>query len=138
MLPVLAITMLLLGMTTAALENSGLSSTAVTILVILFAIPAGEGATSIFNTVVLLLTKPTRLVGYEYRDGIPDEGRTLVAMPTLITSRDDVEEAVRNLEVHYLSNVSPNLYFALVTDWSDSQAERSQEDDEILAFARNE
>jgi cyclic beta-1,2-glucan synthetase len=138
MLPVLALTMMLLGMTTAALQSAGLSTTAIVILVALLSIPAGEGALSFFNTIALLLLKPTRLAGYEYRDGIPDEARTLVVVPTLISSRDDVEETVRNIEVHYLSNVSPNIYFAILSDWPDANHERSRADDELLDFARQE
>ena len=37
----------------------------------LFAVPAGEGALSFFNTVVLQLLKPTRLIGYEFKSGVP-------------------------------------------------------------------
>jgi cyclic beta-1,2-glucan synthetase len=73
MLPVLALTMLLLGMTTAALQSAGVATTSIVILIALFAVPAGEGALSFFNTVVLQLLKPTRRVGYEYKDGLPVE-----------------------------------------------------------------
>lgn len=138
MLPVLALTMLLLGMTTAALQSAGLPTAAIVVLMVLFAVPAGEGALSFFNTVALLLLKPTRLVGYEYKDGVPSEARTLVVIPTLITSRDDVEETVRNLEVHYLSNMNGDLHFAILSDWADSQVEQSQGDLDLLNFAKAE
>ena len=78
-------------------------------MLVLFAVPASEGALGLFNTVVLLLLKPTRLVGYEFKDGVPAEARTLVVVPSLIGSRDDVEESVRNLEVHYLANMSGDI-----------------------------
>ena len=138
LLPVLALTMLLLGMTTAALVGSGVSTAAIVILITLFAVPAGEGALSFFNTVVLQLLKPTRLIGYEFKSGVPTSARTLVVMPTLITSRDDVEETVRNIEVHYLSNIHGDLHFAILSDWRDSQIEQSEADLDLLNFARSE
>ena len=135
-LPVMAITMLLLGMTAAALSAAGLSTAAIVVLLALFALPAGEGAMSIFNTVVLLFLKPTRLVGYEYRDGVPEEARTLVVVPTMLGSRDDVDEAIRTIEVHHLSNAQGDLYFALLSDWPDAQVELRAIDTEILDYAR--
>ena len=104
----------------------------------LFAVPASEGALGFFNTVVLLFLKPTRLVGYEFKEGVPAEARTLVVVPTLIGSRDDVEETVRKLEVHHLANAMGEVHFALLSDWPDSNVEQSTADDEILAFARAE
>ncbi|MCO5062912.1 MAG: protein ndvB [Rhizobiaceae bacterium] len=137
-LPVMAITMLLLGMTTAALLAAGLPTATIVVLLLLFALPAGEGAMSIFNTVVLLFLKPTRLIGYEYKGGVPDDARTLVVVPTLIGSRDDVDEAIRTIEVHHLSNMHGDLFFALLSDWPDSQVEIRPIDKEILEYAQGE
>ena len=96
MLPVFALTVLLLSTTGAALAGLGLSTAAIALMLVLFAVPASEGALGFFNTVVLLFLKPTRLIGYEFKDGVPAEARTLVVVPSLIGSRDDVEETVRN------------------------------------------
>ena len=107
-------------------------------MLVLFAVPASEGALGFFNTVVLLFLKPTRLVGYEFKDGVPASARTLVVVPSLIGSRDDVEETVRKLEVHHLANMTGEVHFALLSDWPDSAVEQSTGDEEILAFARTE
>lgn len=137
-LPVFLLTMLLLLMTGAALTNLGLSTGAIVLMLVLFAVPASEGALAFFNTVVLQFLKPTRLVGYEFEQGVPEEARTLVVMPSLIGSRDDVEENIRNLEVHYLANMSGELHFALLSDWPDSKEEVATGDREILDHARAE
>ncbi|WP_315920591.1 GH36-type glycosyl hydrolase domain-containing protein [Mesorhizobium sp. SP-1A] len=136
--PVFALTILLLWATGSALVVLGLSPAAIALMLVLFSVPASEGALAFFNTVVLLFLKPTRLIGYEYKDGIPAEARTLVVVPSLIGSRDDVEENIRNIEVHYLANMSDELYFALLSDWPDSQQELSATDTEILDFARTQ
>ena len=137
-LPVFLLTVLLLWLTGNALEALGLRASAIAVMLVLFAVPASEGALAFFNTVVLLFLKPTRLVGYEFKDGLPASGRTLVVVPSLIGSRDDVEENVRNIEVHHLANASDELYFALLSDWPDSKVEIDTTDIEILQFAREQ
>jgi cyclic beta-1,2-glucan synthetase len=135
--PVLVMTLLLLTMAGSALLTAGIPAWAVTTLLILFAVPASEGALAFFNTIVLQFMKPTSLVGYEYKEGVPSDARTLVVVPSLISSRDDVEESMRNLEVHYLANMKGDLHFALLSDWPDSDEEQSQADLELLAYARD-
>lgn len=108
------------------------------IMLILFALPASEGATGLFNTLVTFFVTPSRLVGYEFKDGIPEDARTLVVVPCLISKRDHVDELVRNLEVHYLANPRGEIYFALVSDWADSQAEESPADLDVLDYAKRE
>ena len=44
----------------------------------------------------------------------------MVAVPTLLTGVDDVEEQVDQLEVHYLANPDGDVRFALVSDWADA------------------
>ncbi|TDK34387.1 protein ndvB [Rhizobium deserti] len=105
---------------------------------LMFALPASEGATGLFNTLVTYLVKPARLVGYEFKEGIPQDAKTLVAVPCLITNRDTVDELVRNLEVHYLANPRGEIFFALLSDWRDSKVEESDADIEILDYAKRE
>ncbi len=137
--PVFLLTVLLMWMAGSALAALGiLSPSAIALMLVLFAVPASEGALAFFNTMVLLFLKPSRLVGYEYKDGLPAEARTLVVVPSLIGSRDDVEENIRNIEVHHLANMSEELYFALLSDWPDSKAEIGAADTEILQFAREQ
>ncbi|MBL8575780.1 MAG: protein ndvB [Mesorhizobium sp.] len=137
-IPVFLLTALLMTMTGVALSAIGLPDWAVALLLVLFAVPASEGALGFFNTVVLQFLKPTRLVGYEFKEGVPAEARTLVVVPTLIGSRDDVEDAVRKLEVHHLANATGEVHFALLSDWPDSKVEQDTADEEILAFAQAE
>jgi len=136
--PVFALTVLLLALTGNALVALGLPVPAIVLMLVLFAVPASEGALGFFTTVVLLFLKPTRLVGYEFKDGVPQSARTLVVVPSLIGSRDDVEENIRNIEVHHLANMSDELYFALLSDWPDSKDELDATDTEILEFARSQ
>jgi len=108
------------------------------IMLVLFALPASEGATGLFNTLVTFFVTPSRLVGYEFKDGIPEDARTLLVVPCLISKRDHVDELVRNLEVHYLANPRGEIYFALLSDWADSQSEETPADLDVLEYAKRE
>ena len=137
-LPVAALTVLFTVALGYALSVAGIEEGVTALLLVLFVAPALEAAVGLYNTLVSALVKPTRLIGYEYRDGVPAEARTFVVVPTLIGNRDDVEEAVRNLEVHYLANMTGELHFAILSDWPDSDTEESRADRDLLAHARKE
>ncbi|MDW6024148.1 glucoamylase family protein [Mesorhizobium sp. BAC0120] len=136
--PVLILAALLLAFTGKALDNIGLSDGWITLILILSALPAFEAGMSMFSKIVLLALKPSQLIGYEYKEGVPASARTLVVVPALIGSRDDVDESLRNLEVHFLANMGGDIYFALLSDWPDSPVEQSAHDLEVLEYARAE
>jgi len=66
------------------------------------------------------LLPPRRLPKLDYSEGVPDDARTLVVIPTLLTRSEDVRGMLRQLELHYLSNPDPMLGFALLTDDPDA------------------
>lgn len=134
--PVLFLTMLLLVAAGFALSGVGLGAPIVLLMLLLFAIPASEGAVGLYNTLTLLALKPSRMVGYEYKEGVPEDAQTLVVVPALINSRDDVDESVHNLEVHYLANMKGAISFALLSDWVDADVEVRPGDNELLDYAR--
>ncbi|MCZ8177867.1 MAG: protein ndvB [Rhizobium sp.] len=136
--PVIALTIAALAVIGHFLNQAGLPTSLVLALLILVSLPVSEGATGLFNTLVTFFVKPFRLTGYEFKEGIPEEARTLVVVPCMITKRDDVDELVRNLEVHYLTNPHGEIYFALLSDWKDSQTEESAADLEVLDYAKRE
>ncbi len=107
-----------------------------TVLLIALAVaallPLVETALSLVNFAVTRMLEASVIPGLALRDGVPAHYRTLVAVPTLLTSRDDIAEMIDRLEVHYLSNSAGELYFALVTDWTDSATETRGGDDELL------
>jgi cyclic beta-1,2-glucan synthetase len=133
--PVILLTVLAMVLTGYFLVQAAIPLLVVFFLLLMFALPASEGATGLFNTVVTYFVKPARLVGYEFKEGIPEEAKTLVVVPCLITDRDTVDELVRNLEVHYLANPHGEIYFSLLSDWRDAKTEQTEADLEILDYA---
>lgn len=77
----------------------------------------------------------TILPGLELRVGVPSDLRTMIVVPTLLTTRAALEEQIERLEVHYLASSDGDLYFALLSDWTDSATESAPDDDDLLNAA---
>ena len=83
-------------------------------MVLLFAaalIPSSQLAIELINRCVTTLAKPALLPRLDFSDGIPDDYRTLVCVPTLLISRKNVEDLLAGLEVRYLANRGPKFVF---------------------------
>ncbi|MDP1962428.1 MAG: glucoamylase family protein, partial [Reyranella sp.] len=98
-------------------------------------LPAIDAALMLVNRVITGGFGATLLPGLALRDGVPPELRTLVAIPTLLTSRTGVDELIERLEVHYLSNPAGTVHFALLSDWADAPTESVPGDGDLLAAA---
>ncbi len=99
--------------------------------------PASDLAVALLNRLVTMVVTPTLLPRLEWPGGVPTEFRTMVAVPTLLTSCADVEAQVERLEVHYLANADGDVRFALVSDWADAATEHVPGDEAIVAAARD-
>ena len=88
------------------------------------------------NWLATLLATPHLLPRMDFSGGIPPESRTLVVIPTMLTSAQNVEDLVEALEVRFLANRDENLHFALLTDFRDAREETIPEDEPLLRLAR--
>lgn len=95
---------------------------------ILLLLPVSQGAVELMNHTIAALLKPQALPKLDFSDGVPDNCKTLVAIPTLLMSERQVRELVEELEVRGLANRDPNIHLALLTDLPDS-VEKPQEGD---------
>jgi cyclic beta-1,2-glucan synthetase len=87
---------------------------------LLLLLPALHVALAILNPIVTFTMPPRQLPQYDFKDGVPDEYRTFVVVPTLLLSPRNLESLLENLEIHYLANRDRNILFALLTDFPDS------------------
>ncbi len=117
------------------LAGGGTSRSGLLILAILALAPASDLAVALVNRVVADGFGPLRLPRLELSDGVPSALRTLVVVPTLLSSEAGVEEQVGHLEIHYLGNPEGDLRFALLSDWLDAPSENVPGDDELLSTA---
>ena len=93
-------------------------------------------AIGLINWLVTLTVAPCILPRLDYSEGIPEQARTLVVVPTLIANAADVEELVEGLEVRFLANRDPHLHFALLSDFMDADSEVLPEDAALLQLAQ--
>jgi cyclic beta-1,2-glucan synthetase len=107
-----------------------------TLLGLLALVPASDLAIQLVNAWLMERYGPRVLPRLELRGGVPRELRTLVAVPTLLSSQEEVDEQIARLEVHYLANTEDEMRFALLSDWTDAAAENVSGDEELLAAAR--
>ncbi len=96
---------------------------------------ASQLALTLTNWLTTLLVTPGRLPRMDFSKGIPAEARTLVVVPTMLTSVPGIERLVEALEVRFLANRDPSLHFALLTDFRDASAATQPEDEPLLQKA---
>ncbi len=104
-------------------------------LAFLAIIPASELALMLVNFGATKLIGVHLLPGLELKSGVPAHLRAVVAVPTLLTSHEALEEQLDRLEVHFLANAAGELYFALLTDWTDCDSEHAATDEPLLGAA---
>ena len=95
-------------------------------------IPSSEIAISLANWGVTKLQKPTVFVRLELKNGIPDDLRTIVVIPAIISNEKRVAELLETMENHYISNREKNLYFALIGAFKDFGEAKADDDGKIL------
>jgi cyclic beta-1,2-glucan synthetase len=129
----LTVVALLLGL--IPLLSGNVSIPLAAVLLFLAILPASDFGLAVVNYVITRLMDAAVIPGFALRDGVPVSLRTLVVVPVLLTSRDEVEELIDRLEVHFLSNADGELYFGLVSDWADAETETVIQDAELLNVA---
>ncbi|MGV8954450.1 MAG: hypothetical protein ACOH2M_25355, partial [Cypionkella sp.] len=90
------------------------------------------------NWMATLLAIPRALPRLDFSEGIPDDARTLVVVPTMLGSLASVQGLIDALEVRYLANRDDHLHFALLTDFLDADQAELPSDVAILDAAQRE
>ncbi|MEP7031517.1 MAG: glycosyl transferase, partial [Pseudolabrys sp.] len=135
-LGIVAITaMLLLATALRVIDAAGASGWVFLPLTLLGLFIATEAAVSLVNRSITDELGPAVLPGLELRDGISSKFRTMVVVPTLLTSSAAIDELVERLEVHHLASPDGDIRFALLSDWTDSATEIAPSDEALLGEA---
>jgi len=98
-------------------------------------IPASELAVAFTHRVVHRFARPMLLPRLDLRGGVPESARTMVIVPTILSSTENARTLLEHLEVHALGNTDPRIHFALLTDFPDADAEHVPGEEELLATA---
>ena len=94
-------------------------------------------ALALVNWAATRLATPRLLPRMDLSHGIPTESRTLVVVPTMLTSATGIDNLIEALEVRFLANRDDNLHFGLLTDFLDAGSETLATDEPLLTLARD-
>ena len=115
------------------LTNTYTSLELILFSMLMLLLPCSQSAIQLVNYLVTSLLEPQILPKLDFSEGVPDNCRTLVAIPSMLFSDEQVRRLVEDLEVRFLGNHDPNIHFALLTDLPDSP-EPSSEDDPLIEY----
>ena len=105
---------------------------------IIFIIPSSELVFQIIQYILSKIVKPKLIPKLDFSNGIDKENTTMVVIPTIVKSKEKVQELMRKLEVYYLANKSKNIYFTLLGDCSQSDKRNEEYDKEVIAEGKEQ
>ncbi|CAH0177652.1 N,N'-diacetylchitobiose phosphorylase [Pseudomonas sp. Bi130] len=129
------LTTLLLALMAWALAVPSVAVGWILLFLLSMCVPVTEVATALVNRIVTWSFGAITLPGLELSAGVPQALRTLIAVPTLLTSEADLLEQIERLEVHHLAGIGGDLAFALLADGVDAQQEELDSDAHLLTVA---
>jgi cyclic beta-1,2-glucan synthetase len=130
------LTVVLLGLAVAFLQSEHASVWLEATAAVLLLLPASELAVALVQRLAARWAPPRRLPRLEFSAGVPDDARTIVVVPTLLTSVSGVRDLLDHIEVLALGNLDPRIHFAILSDFVDAPAQDMPEDEPILEAAR--
>ncbi len=129
------ITAVLLGIVLSFTIRVNASQAQILTVLLLGILPASAIAVQLVNWLVGLIVPPSILPKLELKGGIPPEYRTMVVIPALLGTENDVTFLTRQIENHFVANHDPNVLFALLTDYADAPEKIMPQDAQVLAQA---
>jgi hypothetical protein len=123
------------GLITQSLEY-GFSKVLLCLAIPLFILGSGQLAITLMNWLASIIVTPHALPRMDFSKGVPEELRTLVVIPTMLTDTQSIDTLLRDLEVRFMANSDDNIHFALLTDFRDAPMETLPEDATLLQELR--
>ena len=107
------------------------------VITLLTLLCASQLAISVVNFFATLLVKPNLLPRMDYSRQIPANAASMVVIPAMLTTVGEIDDLIESLEVRFLANRNDNLYFGLLTDFTDAAEETLPVDQLLLDTAKN-
>ena len=104
-------------------------------IMLLILIPCSDLALNLTNLVLTHAIVPQNLPKMDLSLGIPEKSRTMVVIPCMLSSTAVIHALLERIEVHYVGNYDSQLFFALLTDFTDNSHESSAQDGALLQKA---
>ncbi|MDD2464851.1 MAG: glucoamylase family protein [Desulfobulbus sp.] len=133
---ILLLTAIFAWVLTTRVHHAGMHGWMFGLFLLLSVLAGSHLAVALANWLVTLLATPRPLPRMDFSLGIPQEMRTLVVVPTMLTSEDSISTLIEALEVRFLANQDQHLHYGLLTDFRDALEETLPEDEPLLQLAR--
>lgn len=102
------------------------------VIILLAVLPLLTGISiEITNFIFTKRIMAKKIPSLNYQEEIPEDARTFVVMPVIVSSKEQGLEYMGRLQKHYLANRQMNLYFALLVDLEDSPEQFMPKDEMI-------
>ncbi|MEQ1756980.1 MAG: glucoamylase family protein [Vicinamibacterales bacterium] len=129
-------TALFIAGTVAYAMREGGAGTSALWLALLALLPASDFVVACVQRVVVEVFGPHRLPRLDFSDGVPASARTMVIVPTMLTTESGVDGLIEHMEVLALGNLDPCIHFAILSDFADAADKTLPEDAALLERAR--
>jgi cyclic beta-1,2-glucan synthetase len=129
------VTGLLLAAAVVYARHAGGGAAAQIVVALLVLLPASDLAIACVQQAVVRVLGPKRLPRLDFSRGVPDTARTMVVVPTMLTSLSGVDALIEHIEVLALGNLDPCVHFAILSDFADTSGSDAPEDADILERA---
>ncbi|WP_374710494.1 GH36-type glycosyl hydrolase domain-containing protein [Massilia pseudoviolaceinigra] len=133
---IVVLTLLFTGTAIIHARADGVDDWMLALLGVFALLGSSQLALALVNFMATQLTRPHPLPRMDFKEGIPTDARSMVVVPTLLYSRDNVASLCEALEVRYLANRDPNLRFCLLTDFVDAPKQHMPGDEDLVEQAR--
>ncbi|MFU8821116.1 MAG: GH36-type glycosyl hydrolase domain-containing protein [Gammaproteobacteria bacterium] len=122
---------ILLAWPLVALSRAGTGAWMLGVLAACGIVLAVDAAMALVNGSITNRLGARILPALALKEGVPAHLRTLVVVPTILTTRKTLAAHLEHLEIHHLASLDGDLCFALLSDWADA-AEAEVAGDELL------
>lgn len=97
---------------------------------------ASDVATACVQYAAVHVVGPRRLPRLDFLGGVPESARTMVVVPTMLTSISGVDALLEHVEVLALGNLDRCVHFGILSDFADAREGDAPTDATILDRAR--
>jgi hypothetical protein len=127
------LTLAIMAVALLFLTDAFTSPTLILLSMLMLLLPSSQSAVQLMNFLTTSLLPAEILPKLDFSNAVPDTCVTMVAVPSLLLSEQQVRGLVDSLEVRFLGNHDPNIHFALLTDLPDTR-EPAREDNPLVTL----
>lgn len=112
----------------AGSSTMGLPLLSLLVMVIVGLVLVSEVAIAIAHFLFTRILKPKPLPALDFALGVGAAQRTFVVMPSMFRNGDSAKRVLRRMEMNFVANNDPDIFYALLMDFRDAPAQAMSDD----------